>query len=403
MNAVRLARLSITVALVSLVGACSRSSNAGNVGPSSFPTTSAGTASTPSTSASTAQSPVTPLADWPNPKVNGKIAFGRWLDSAQTTRAIFVINPDGTGERQLTHPPDEVVDNHPDWSPDSSKIAFERCAVRCETWVMNADGSGAKRLGPKCDADPPACEDRGAPAWSPHGKTLASNRAFGPVENDTIKSSQLVLIDPKTGKVLRRLDAQAPYAGDTGEAGWSPDGRRLVFNRLNSSTGKPPNARALFVIDADGSGVRQLTPWDLGGGDHPVWSPNGKLILFRTVSGPDDMYGNLYTIHPDGSGLHELTDYDPGTIVLSYSFSPGRTVDHVRQVRRGRRARHLHHAVGRDGLRSGDPDRARRQRPGLGTGLTEPGRVPRRAIRPGQTGSTNSSRLPNGSNAWIRR
>jgi TolB protein len=85
---------------------------------------------------------------------------------------------------------------------------------------------------------------------------------------------------------------------------------------------KPPNARALFVIDADGSGVRQLTPWDLGGGDHPVWSPNGKLILFRTVSGPDDMYGNLYTIHPDGSGLHELTDYDPGTIVLSYSFSP---------------------------------------------------------------------------------
>ena len=67
-----------------------------------------------------------------------------------------MINPDGTGEQQLTHPPDGVVDNHPDWSPDGSRIAFEQCSTRCETWVMKADGSGAKRLGPNCEGlDPP--------------------------------------------------------------------------------------------------------------------------------------------------------------------------------------------------------------------------------------------------------
>jgi hypothetical protein len=47
----------------------------------------------------------------------------RWfLDAAQTTRPIFVINPNGMGERQLTHPDPGVIDDHPDWSLDGTKI-----------------------------------------------------------------------------------------------------------------------------------------------------------------------------------------------------------------------------------------------------------------------------------------
>jgi Tol biopolymer transport system component len=304
--------IGLTVGLISLA-ACSGSSGSQNkTGPASPPSTNQSSATAPTTGP-------TPLAAWPNPGKNGQIAFGRWLDAAQTTRAIFVINPDGTGEQQLTHPAPGVVDNNPDWSPDRSKISFERCSDHCEAWVMNADGSGARSLGVDC---PGVNCDSGAPAWSPDGETLASNRAYGPIENDTIKFSELVLIDARTGRMIRRIDATAPYSGDTGEAGWSPDGRQLVFTRVNSSTGEPPNARAVFVANSDGTGRRRLTPWDLNGGDHPVWSPDGRLILFRTVSGPDDNYGNLYTVHPDGTGLHQLTHYDATTIVLSYSFSP---------------------------------------------------------------------------------
>lgn len=317
-KAIPVARIMLTVVLVWLGAACSSAAStaSGSKTGASPPSSSNPSSTTPPAAGST------PIAAWPNPDKNGQIALGRWLDPAQTTRAIFVINPDGTSESQLTHPASGVVDDQPDWSPDGSKISFEHCALRCEVWTMNEDGSGLKRLGPNCiEIEPPACEDRSAPAWSPNGQTLAVNRSLGPVRNDTIKHSQLVLIDASTGRLIHRIAAMKPYSGDTGQAGWSPDGKRLVFGRHNSQLGNPPGGGALFVINANGTGLQRLTPWELNAGDHAVWSPDGNLILFRSISA-DELHGNIYTIHPDGTGLHQLTHYDPGTIVLSYSFSP---------------------------------------------------------------------------------
>ena len=101
---------------------------------------------------------------------------------------------------------------------------------------------------------------------------------------------------------------------------WAPDGKRLVFEVRNSPLGEPANRRALFVINADGSGQRQLTPWSLNGSD-PDCSPDGKTVLFRSVPGREQ-HGNLYTINPDGSGLKQLTRYPAPKAVFSGSFSP---------------------------------------------------------------------------------
>jgi hypothetical protein len=60
---------------------------------------------------------------------------------------------------------------------------------------------------------------------------LAVNRAFGPVENNQIKFSQLVLVDSSTGRIIRRLDALSNFQGGTGNAGWAPDGTQAVFGR----------------------------------------------------------------------------------------------------------------------------------------------------------------------------
>jgi TolB protein len=258
------------------------------------------------------------------PGTNGQIAFGRTIDPSSQTRAIFAVNADGSGERQLTNPQTGTYDDQPDWSPDGTKVAFERCLNRCELWVMNADGSGAVRLGPDCqNVPPPACEDRSGASWSPDGKSIAFNRGWGAVQNDQIQRSELWVMDAdgNHARPITHVTARRPYTADDGNAMWSPSGKALVLGISNSQLGKPAGHQAVFTVHADGTGLHRLTPWKLDAGDHPDWSPDGKLLLFRTVSA-DEVHGDLYTIRPNGTGLKRLTHYAPSTILLSSSFSP---------------------------------------------------------------------------------
>src|SRR5206468_2101737 len=53
---------------------------------------------------------------------------------------LWVVNSDGTGERQLTKFKG-AEDANPDWSPGGSLIAFDRCSSHCEIWTVKADGT----------------------------------------------------------------------------------------------------------------------------------------------------------------------------------------------------------------------------------------------------------------------
>ena len=65
---------------------------------------------------------------------------------------------------------------------------------------------------------------------------------------------------------------------------WSPDGRRIAFE-----SDREGGVSHLFVMNADGSGVEQLTdspaPWVYS----PAWSPDGSSIA--CVSGGGDLWG----------------------------------------------------------------------------------------------------------------
>jgi dipeptidyl aminopeptidase/acylaminoacyl peptidase len=122
--------------------------------------------------------------------VNGRIAFRRYLDVGKTTSAIFGVNPDGTQERQVTHPPHGADDRRPDWSPGGARIAFERklpCPAggakdglenTCDlVYTVNRDGKGLKQL-VACGFDanaafPGNCVGVDDPAWSPNGLQIA--------------------------------------------------------------------------------------------------------------------------------------------------------------------------------------------------------------------------------------
>jgi hypothetical protein len=83
---------------------------------------------------------------------------------------------------------------------------------------------------------------------------------------------------------------------------------------------------AVFVQPIDSSGkpedAHRLTPWKMECQDHPEYSPDGKLVLFRCLPEGEDGPSNLYWVHPDGTGLHALTHEDTDKQYLGSSFSP---------------------------------------------------------------------------------
>lgn len=259
------------------------------------------------------------------PARDGQIAFRRYLGPDRTKGAIFLVAPDGTGERRLATAPGAAGDDYPDVASDGSFVAFQRCAMTCRIYTVRADGSGLRRVGAGCARGqvPPRCADNSYPAISPDRRQIAFVRAFGRVRDDQIDHVGIYAMGVD-GSHLRRVTLPPRRAAEDGDPQWSPDGRRLVFVRHNM-TASPAGGQAVFVVDADGSHLRRVTPWKLRAGDGPDWSPDGSAILFRSPESEDFLHSNIFTIHPDGSGLHQVTHAGAATKVYSASFSPDGT------------------------------------------------------------------------------
>ena len=83
-----------------------------------------------------------------------------------------------------------------------------------------------------------------------------------------------------------------------GRSSWSPDGTKLTFYA------GPEANRNIYVINVDGTNLVQLTD----GGDNlgPSWSPDGNWIAFTSFR---DGNNEIYVMHPDGTGAKNLTNY----------------------------------------------------------------------------------------------
>jgi len=270
-------------------------------------------------------------------QLTGHIVYTCQISKIQASDQICIMNADGSGFRQLTsgnvrhHYPSPAPDggsvvysvfreqnvyeiyelnlntgnairltdrigvsNAPEISPDGETITFMRAnpnTKQNQIWVMDRSGDNPGNVPQALGWDP---------TWSPDGKQIlfASDRDGG---------VQLFTVSLTGGAIHRITNLPAIR----GRSDWSSDGQFIV-----TYSGEPWN-REVYIMNADGSNIRQLTPTG-GNSQGPSISPDGKWAVFTAYF---DHYGDdhgceIYIIRVDGTDLRRLTnngycDYQP--------------------------------------------------------------------------------------------
>jgi len=248
---------------------------------------------------------------------NGRIAYRRYLNEAQTHAAIFTIKPQGTRLRQITHPRRGFVTDEPDWSPNGRWIVYQRekkGELPSRLFKIRPDGSNRKYLSETCKRN---CGDSFA-AWSPKGTRIAFQRDSCGAGMHNLLTIYVMRPDGTNPRrvVQRKATCATSHRYEDHAPQWSPSGNRLTFERLDHKREK----QAIFTQRLDGSGLRRLTPWRIDA-SQPDWSPNGRWIAFRTHE-QSETKGNIALVHPDGTKFHRITHGGGKHKWLSCSFSP---------------------------------------------------------------------------------
>jgi TolB protein len=216
---------------------------------------------------------------------------------------IFVINSDGSGLKQLTN--DSNLEWHPSISDDGTKIAFQKDisgsdpdeTAATEIFVANSDGSELTQLTNKSGG---ACAIlSSSPSISGDGRKIAFQR----VDFNTWNRGIFVINCDGTGeKQLTDSDYfdECPSISD--------DGRKIAFR------GGDDFDFQIFVINSDGTGLTQLTHnsnnyQDINNNANPASGPSisgdGGKVAFEGYVGSDR---EIFVVNSDGSGLRQLTD-----------------------------------------------------------------------------------------------
>jgi TolB protein len=235
---------------------------------------------------------------------SSRIAFGRDLGGLSgDLTSIYTVRPDGTGLQRLTVPPTRQAlggDSGPVWAPGGKSLVFERNLPywgtdRMHLMAVSARGGAVRQLtaGP-FDA---------MPSFSPDGRRIAFTRV---VQSLVAPTASLFTMDGG-GRHVERLLAD----GIDLSAAWSPDGSTIAFSRLES-TSRPLREATLYLADADGSNLRSLGLHGLS----PAWSPDGWRLAFVSFDDANEptcpaascpLSGELYVVGADGGGVKRLT------------------------------------------------------------------------------------------------
>ena len=179
---------------------------------------------------------------------------------------------------------------------------------RYSLFAMNPDGSDPVNLSKKLGISDPFID------WSPDGTKIAFARSlpddFEVVGWDIIPGAREIFVINADGSELVNL---SNHDGDERHPRWSPDGTKIAFESDRDGEWK------IFVMNADGS-----DPIALGVGRFPAWSPDGTKIIFEVPKARAWLF-DAFIMDSDGSGRRKLVDLPNLEATYPFSWSPDGT------------------------------------------------------------------------------
>jgi Tol biopolymer transport system component len=233
----------------------------------------------------------------------GSVVYVQNTPTGNTLRTMAV---DGTGDRLLFDAWPAGCTNiyRPAWNPvEQTQLALVcvTAAGNTEVHIVSLDGTDLGII----DTGFPVVDDL---TYSPDGKTLAfwGSEAQG--------SEGSIYTKPLDGSAPAKRVTKAVDGTADADPSWSPDGSKIAFRRFVGDGSSPDSSAQLYVINADGTGLIQITEGPSIDQD-PIWSPDGTQIAFK--SNRQDAQGKaenqIWVIDAEGGELKEIGAGNPGT------------------------------------------------------------------------------------------
>jgi TolB protein len=266
---------------------------------------------------------------WPSD--GERIAFGGIVgfqagDDSEPIRRIFTVGSDGSGLRPV---PGTNGGTGPVFSPDGRTVAFTRLVDRetpsavggkqreefhgSSIWTVDLETGAQRQLTPWRDGVYYA-----ATSFSPDGRTLLATHE----DDELLAEAQPVALELDGGGSRRLFD-------DGFSPVYSPDGSKVAFVRNIEEYGEERGESTdLFVVRADGSGVRRLTRTPGLTELSPSWDPSGERLAYvrlprvRSEDAPFGYRTALMQINADGS-CQTKTVSAPRTFFFAPAWQPG--------------------------------------------------------------------------------